>query len=86
MNVIYLSRSVRVVVVLKCCKKWAANESDFCISIEKIIVNRALKKFGFKKIPNKGTIARERLALENNSLDTLVALDFHPNNQEVMIK
>ena len=56
------------------------------ISTENRIGEKALKKFGLKKLPNKGTIARERLALENNSLDTLVALDFHPNNQEVMIK
>ena len=30
-NVIYLCISVREVVALKCCSKWAANESDFCL-------------------------------------------------------
>ena len=29
LNVMYLRRSVRDVVVLKCCLKWTANESDF---------------------------------------------------------
>ena len=43
------------------------------ISTEKVIGKKALKKFGFKKLPNKGTIVTERLDLKNNSLDTLVA-------------
>ena len=30
LNVIHLRCSVRNVVLLKCCTKWAANESDFC--------------------------------------------------------
>ena len=30
LNEIYLRRSVSDVEVLKCCTKWAANESDFC--------------------------------------------------------
>ena len=30
LNVIYLHKSVRGVVELKCCSEWAANESDFC--------------------------------------------------------
>ena len=30
LNVMYLRKSVRDVVVLKCCSKLAANESDFC--------------------------------------------------------
>ena len=36
------------------------------ISTEKSIGNKALKKFGLKKLPNKGTIVKARLALENN--------------------
>ena len=30
LNVMYLRKSVRGVLVLKCCSKWAANKSDFC--------------------------------------------------------
>ena len=30
LNDIHLHRSVHDVVELKCCSKWAANESDFC--------------------------------------------------------
>ena len=35
LNVIYLRRPVRDAVVLKCCPKWAANESDFCLFLSR---------------------------------------------------
>ena len=35
LNVIYLRRSVREVVALKCYSKWSANESDFCPFLSK---------------------------------------------------
>ena len=56
------------------------------IFTEKSIGKKALKKFGLKKLPNKGTIVTARLALENNSLGSLVALAFQMLNQEVMMK
>ena len=56
------------------------------ISTENSIGKKALEKFGLKKLPNKGTIVTARLALENSSLDTLVAFAFHLRNQELMIK
>ena len=56
------------------------------ISTENRIGEKALKKFGLKKLPNKGTISTERLSLEKNPLDTIVVLDFYLRNQEVMIK
>ena len=56
------------------------------ISTEKSTRNKAPKKFGLKKTPNKGTMVAARLALDNNSLHTLVAFDFHLRNQEVIIK
>ena len=56
------------------------------ISNENRIGKKALKKFSLKKLPNKGTIVKARIAFENNSLDTLVALAFHLRNQEVMMK
>ena len=37
LNVIYLHRSVRDVVVLKCCTKWAANESNFFSVLEQTL-------------------------------------------------
>ena len=56
------------------------------ISTENIIGKKSLKKFWLKKLPNKGTIVKARLVLENNSLDTLFALYFHLRNQEVNMK
>ena len=56
------------------------------ISTEKSTGKKALKNFGLKKLPNKGTILTERRALEKNSLDTLFAFDFHLRNQGVMMK
>ena len=45
------------------------------------IGKKALKKFGLKKLTNKGTIVKARLALERISLDTLAALNFHLSNK-----
>ena len=42
LNVMYLRKSVRDVVVLKCCSKWAANGSDFCPFLSS---RRRLKKW-----------------------------------------
>ena len=56
------------------------------ISIEKSIGKKALKNFGFKKLPNKVTIVTSRLSLENNSLDTLVEFSFHLRNQEAIME
>ena len=56
------------------------------ISTEKSIGKKALQKFGLKKIPNKETIVKASLELENNSLDTLVAFAFNLRNQEVMME
>ena len=56
------------------------------ISTEKRIGKKSLKKFGLKKLPNKGTIVKSRIALENNSLDNLVTFALHQRNQEVMMK
>ena len=50
------------------------------IFTEKSIGKKALKKFGLKKLPNKGNIVTARLALDKNSLNTLVAFDFHLRN------
>ena len=36
LNFIYLRRSVRDVVDLKCCSKCAANESDFCLFLSRL--------------------------------------------------
>ena len=35
LNVIFLRRSVRSIVELKYCSKWAANESDFCLLLSR---------------------------------------------------
>ena len=56
------------------------------IYTEQRILKKALKKFGLKKLPNKGTIEKVRIALENNSLETLVELAFCLPNQELMMK
>ena len=37
LNVIHLCKSVRGLVYLKCCSKWAANESYFCPFFEKTL-------------------------------------------------
>ena len=58
----------------------------FRISTENSIGKKALKTFWLEKLPNKGTIVKAKIALENNSLETLVALDFHLRNQEVIMK
>ena len=56
------------------------------ISTENRIGKKALNNFWLKKLSNKGTIVKARLALENSSLDTLVPFDFLLCKQDVMLK
>ena len=56
------------------------------ISTEKRIGKKALKNFGLKKLPNKGTIVKSKFALEKNSMDNLVAFALHLRNPELMMK
>ena len=70
----------------KCKQNQLAKSIHVRIITEKSIGTKALKQSGLKKLPNKGAIIKSRLALENNSLENLVALVFHLRNQEVIMK
>ena len=52
LNVIYLRIYVRDVVVLKCCSKWAANESYFSHSWVDVVDRKNDRPFFFESLPS----------------------------------